>query len=227
MKKQVFILSLLLFFGIGLYAQPKIVGEPKMIAKMDEPLTRPVWSPDGAKLFLNYGQWEVAATGAGLRQASADAGNQLRATACGNSLVSRIISEPLQVASQVEGLKSLEGEIVFNPVLSPQGDKIVFQAGNGMYICNTDGSGLRILGTALLRATWTADGKYVVAATEGNDGHVITNGELVSVNVATGARSLLLSSNKYIATSPAISPDGKQLAFEDYANGAIYVVDIQ
>ena len=226
MTKQIFTLSLLLLFGIGLYAQPKAVGEPRVIAKTDVPLTRPVWSPDGEKLFLNNGQWEVTVSGAGLRKVS-DTAVQLRATSCTNPLVLQIISEPLQVASQVEGLKSLSGEIVFNPVLSPQGDKIAFQAGNSMYICNADGSELRKLGTALLRATWTADGKYIVVGIEGNDGHFITKGELVSVDIATGAKSMLFSSDKYIAFSPAISPDGKKLAFEDYASGAIYIMDIQ
>ena len=50
MKKQIFILSLLLIFGAGLYAQPKAAGEPRVIAKMNEPLRLPVWSADGTKL---------------------------------------------------------------------------------------------------------------------------------------------------------------------------------
>ena len=226
MKKTIVILSLLLFFGIGLFAQPKAVGEPKAIAKSSELFTRPVWSLDGTKLFLNYGEWEVSVTGANLLKVS-DAGSKLRATICTEPLVVKMISEPLEVASQVEGLKSLSGKIIINPVLSPQKDKIAFQAGNVLYICNTDGSGLRSIGTALLRATWTADGKYLVAGIEGNDGHFITKGSLVSVDVATGAQTTLLSSNKYIAQSPAISPDGKKLAFEDYASGVIYIMDIQ
>ena len=229
MKKQIFILSLLLFLGVGLYAQPKAIGEPKPIAKMNEPLQRPVWSPDGTKLFLNYGEWEVSVTGTNLRKVSAG-NSQLRATICTNPLFLQMIDNPMGVASNVEMLKSLSGSIIFNPVLSPQGDKIVFQAGGGLYICDADcqadASSLRQFDQGT-RATWMPDGKYLVAMVEGNDGHFVTKGELISIDVATGSKSVLLSSDKYIAFSPAISPDGKKLAFEDYATGTIYIMDIQ
>jgi len=230
MKKQIFILSLLLFFGIGVYAQPKAVGEPRVIAKMNEPLERPVWSPDGSKLFLNYGEWEVSATGTNLRKVSNDA--QLRATVCVNPLLQQMIDKPVLVTSDVEVLKSLSGSIIFNPVLSPQGDKIAFQAStkNGIFICDADcqadASSLRYFSQGDFPA-WTSDGKYLVAHLEGNDGHSITKSELISIDVATGAKDILFSSDKYIALSPAISPDGKKLAFEDYASGTIYVMDIQ
>ena len=218
----------MLLFGIGLYAQPKAVGEPRVIAKADEPLTRPVWSPDGAKLFLNYGQWEVSVSGAGLRKVSTEEA-QLRATICTNPLLKQMIDDPMNVASKVEALKSLSGCIIFNPTLSPTGDKIVFQAdrGKGLFVIDTDGSGLRSLGQKGERASWTPDGKYIVAMVEGNDGHYITKGELITIDVVTGVESLLFSSEKYIAFSPAVSPDGKKIAFEDYATGAIYIIDIQ
>jgi Tol biopolymer transport system component len=231
MKKQIFILSLLLFFGISLYAQPKAVGEPKVIAKMNEPLQRPVWSIDGAKLFLTSsdGLWEVSNNGSNLRKTSVDA-SQLRITTNTNQLLQQMISDPMKVASKVEALKSLSGSIIFNPVLSPQGDKIVFQAGNGLYICDADpqagASSLRKFDQGT-RASWTPDGKYLVAMVEGNDGHFITKGELITIDVATGTKNVLLSSDKYIAFSPAVSPDGTKVAFEEYASGAIYVMDIQ
>ena len=227
MKKKILTFSLFLIFCIGLYAQPKVVGEPRMIAKTSEPLQRPVWSPDGAKLLLNYGQWEVSVDGTNLRQASA---NQLKATICTNPLLLQMIDNPDGVADKVEMLKSLSGYIIFNPVLSPKGDKIAFQAGNGLYVCDADCqadvSTLRKFDKGE-RATWTPDGKYLVVMCIEDDGYVVTKGELYSINAATGVRSLLLSSDKYVAVSPAISPDGKKLAFENYADGAIYVMDIQ
>jgi len=235
MKKQILSLSLLLFFGIGLCAQPKVVSEPRVIAKTSEPLTRPAWSPDGTKLLFTSSEsgelWEVSACGANLRKASGDA-DQLRAAVGKNSLLQLMINEPLGVASKVEMLKSLSGRIIYNPALSPQGDKIVFQASRqkGFFVCDAneqaDASTLRHFEEGG-RAVWTPDGKYIVVMVETNDGHVVTKGELVAFEVATGNKSVVFSSDKYIAFSPAVSPDGKKLAFEDYATGAIYIMDIQ
>jgi Tol biopolymer transport system component len=231
MKKQFLTLSLLFLFGIGLYAQPKPVGEPRMIAKAEEPLQTPVWSPDGKKLSFNNGQWEVSGDGTGLRRVSSVIGSGSgikRMTANSNAVLQQMLDHPTKVASQVEGLKSLGEFMIFNPLLSPKGDMIVFEVsrGRGMYVCNADGSGLRSLGTRIERATWTPDGKYVVVMVTGDDGHTTQNGELFSINVATGAKTAFLSSAKYIALNPAISPDGTKLAFESFADGTIYVIDI-
>jgi len=194
MTRQIFILSLLLFFGIGLYAQPKAVGEPRAIAKTDGEATA-----------------------------------QLRAAISISPLLQQMIDDPTGVASEVEALKSFSEYMIFNPVLSPGGDKIVFQVsrGKGMYVCNADGSGLRSLGAKAENATWTPDGKYIVVMSTEDDGHVVTKGELITIDVATGVRTTLLSSSKYIAFDPVISPDGTKLTFENIADGVTYVMDIQ
>lgn len=222
--------SLLLFFGFSLYAQPRVISEPRVLVEMSgEPMLTPVWSQDGTKLFLNNGTMEVSVDGTDLREVAAPVDNlrRLRATAA-NPLLQKMIDDAVNVASQVRGLQSLSGNLIFNPVLSPTGDKIVFQAGNkGMFVINTNGSGLRSLGLRAERATWTADGKYVVVMQTEDDGRFFTKGELKSINVATGAQSVLFSSEKFITLSPAISPDGKRLAFSDFMSGAIYIMDIQ
>jgi len=96
-----------------------------------------------------------------------------------------------------------------------------------MYVCNADGSNLRQLSEKAQNATWMPDSKYIVATITEDDGHIVTKGKLVSIEVATGKEIPLLSSDKYVAFHPAVSPDGKKLAFEDYANGVIYVMDIE
>ena len=236
MKKQIYTLLILLFFGISLYAQPKAVSEPKIVAKMNEPFRTPVWSSDGAKLFLtslkNNGLWEVSSNGTNFKMISAEigAGNQLKTMTTNrtNPLLQQMIDNPAKVTSQVKELQSLSGCLIFNPALSPTGDKIVFQASNGkgLCVCNADGSELRQLGKGE-RATWTPDGKYIVVMITADNGDVVTKGELISINVSSGTRNTLLSSDKYIALSPAISPDGTKIAFEEYASGAIYVMNIK
>ena len=230
--KSILTILFLLFFGFGLYAQPKAVGEPRVVAKTDEPLERPVWSADGKKLTFTSlkdgANWEVSRDGKNLKKVSGTAGIR-RSSGNANALLQQMIDEPREVASTVKGLKSLSEYIIFNPVLSPNGDKIVFEVsrGKGMYICNADGSGLRSLGSGAERATWTPDGKYIIVMKVTDDGHVFLGGELFVIDVTTGERTVLLSSDKYIAFNPALSPDGKQLAFEEHNSGVIYIIDIQ
>jgi Tol biopolymer transport system component len=240
MKKQILFLPILFLpilflFSLGLSAQPRTVGEPQKVAQMSQPLQTPVWSPDGAKLFFtsmhNKGLWEVSVNGAKLSQISAQdgAGKWLPSltTIRMNPLVQQMLDEPAEVAEAVEALNPLKGRILFNPALSPQGDKIVFQAlGEGLFLCNADGSGLQSLGKGE-RAAWTPDGKYLVVMEIEDDGEVVTKSRLTSILVASGLRYTLFASDKHIPLSPAVSPDGKKLAFEDYGDGAIYVMDIE
>jgi len=228
MRKTIFTMSLLLFFGVGLYAQPRAVGEPRVLVQSYEPLQMPVWSPDGSSLFLNNGTMEVSSDGANLRQAAVPVSNLRRTTAVANPLVQQMVNSPMRVASQMAGLSALSGELIFNPRLSPTGDRIVFQAGNqGMFVVNADGTGLRSLGLRYERAAWMPDGQHIVVQVEGNDGTFITSGELFVINVITGAVSPLLTSDKYIALSPAVSPDGRSLVFEEHKTGAIFIMDIR
>jgi len=232
MSKPILTLLFLLFFGIGMYAQPKVVGEPRVIAKTSEPLEKPVWSSNGKTLYftsVNDGaRWEVSHKGKKLKKSSARKAVQPIVKTNANQLLKQMVDEPQKVASQVKGLESLSGYILFNPVLSPKGDQIVFQVGKGkgMFVCNADGSNLRSLGKGG-RATWMPDGKFIVVTMTEDDGHTITKSELIVINVATGDQTKLLSSDKLIAYNPTISPNGKKIAFEDFTDGTIYVMDIQ
>jgi len=232
MLKPILTLSFLLFFGFGLYAQPKAVGKPRVVAKTSESLERPAWSDNGKALYATSledgATWEASSNGKTLNRLPANKSPQ-RKSAGSNLLLQQMKSDPRGVTTKIQGLETLKGYIVFNAVLSPQRDKIVFEVsrGKGMFICNADGSGLRSLGTGAECATWTPDGKYVVVQTVKDDGHVILSGELMAIDVASGERTTLLSSNDYIALNPSLSPDGKSVAFEDRATGVIYVMDIK
>ena len=232
MLKPILTFTFLLIFGFSLYCQPTITGKPRMVAQTDEPFERPAWSNDGEKLTFfslkDGALWEVSGNGRNLKKLSGSA-SMRRSAANDNYVLQQMISYPVNVASSIEGFKPISGYTVFNPVLSPNGEHIVFQVsqGKGLYICDADGSNLRKLSETGERATWMPDGKYVVVMLASDDGHIITNGELVVIDVATGSQTVLLSSADYITLSPAVSPDGKQLAFTEYATGAIYVVDIK
>lgn len=231
MQKLIFFqLLLTVFFDSSLYAQPKAVCEPFVIAKTSEPFQKPVWSDDGNTLYfssLETGMmWSVSRNGDHLLQV---AFQEVIHRKTEGTLLQQMMNDPVKTTSKVKALESLSGYMIFNPVLSPKGDKIVFQVsrGKGMYVCDSDGANLRPLSEKAQNATWMPDAKYIVAMITEDDGHSVSKGELVCIEVATGTTFPLLSSDKYVAFHPAVSPDGKKLAFEDYAKGVIYVMDLE
>jgi len=230
MKKTILTMTLLLFFGVSAFAQPKAVGEPRVfVQSQEEPLNLPVWSADGSVLFLNNGRLQVSVDGTNLRQAAAPVSNLRRnaQVSASNALVQQMIADPIHVASKVESLNRFAGQLIFCTALSPTGDKIVFQVRDEIFVMNADGSNMRSLGKNIDNPTWMPDGKYIVVTVEGNDGTFITKGELFAINVTTGAVSPLLTSDKYIAMHTSVSPDGTKLAFAEYRTGAIYIMDIK
>jgi len=118
-------------------------------------------------------------------------------------------------------------QTIFNIAASPDGSKLAFQvAARGLYVLNTDGSGLRNLGWGE-RPCWTPDGKFLIVMLTKDDGHNIIEGDLYAIDPATGAEYLLTGHTSIIALSPSVSPDGKRIAFENPDKGGIYVLDIK
>ncbi|NDW11203.1 PD40 domain-containing protein [Dysgonomonas sp. 520] len=182
----------------------------------------PYWSNDKSKVLYKVGT-ETRSS----KPVAKAVPLKSQADVPGEMLLRRMVEDPALVAGEVSGLSEFKGRIIFNPVLSPAGDKIVFQVGGeGLLICDADGSNMKRLGEGE-NASWTPDGKYVIASVVKDDGRVVTKGELFAIDVNTGARSAILASDAYVALRPAISPDGKKLAFEEYASGAIYVIDLK
>jgi len=181
----------------------------------------PFWSEDNSQVEYKVGN--LRKSSAKISKSTSSADNKI-----GSFLLKEMIENPTTVASSTPGLKQLKSHLIFNPVLSPKGDKIVFQAndGKGLYICNATGSELMNLGIGE-RASWMPDNKYIIVSQTQDNGNVITKGELICIDTETGARATLLSSDNYIAVTPAVSPNGKKLAFEDYKSGAIYLVDLK
>lgn len=141
-------------------------------------------------------------------------------------LFKQMLSDPANVTSIAPALKQFAGKTLMNPVLSPSGDNIAFQIpGEGLFVCSYEGSDIKRLGYGE-DPTWTSDGKYLVVSKSKDNGVSIIASELFSINVSTGAQAALLSS-ELIPQRPSISPDGKKIAFEDYATGFIYVMNLK
>ncbi len=133
-----------------------------------------------------------------------------------------------QLASrQSKEVANFEGRFIFNPRLSPDGKKVVFQVqGKGLYVVNTDGSGLTHLGHGEY-ASWMPKSDYVVVSMVEDNGHVITGGELYAINVNTGESHHLTAHTEITALKPAVSPDGQRVAFDNPDDGNIYIMELE
>ena len=104
-----------------------------------------------------------------------------------------------------------------NPLWTPDGSRVVFQSlreGGGLFWKAADGTGEveRLLeSTAFITPYgWTADGRVIVEQAPGNIGIVTTEGE--------GTLELLLDS-EFDEGSPAISQDGRWIAYDSTESG--------
>ncbi len=143
-----------------------------------------------------------------------------------NNAYETMVSDPAGAASQIASLKEFEGKVIINPALSPDGTKVAFQIpGKGIYVCDADGGNLKSVVNGK-NPSWCPDSQSIVYAVVTDDGENFTSGKLYAINVNDGVPALLLGDSNYIALTPAVSPDGAKVAFENAADAAIYVINL-
>ena len=141
-------------------------------------------------------------------------------------IYSAMLARPTKAAKEFKALNQFAGKTVINPALSPDGSKIAFQIpGNGMWLINADGSGLRSLGKGS-HASWLPDSKTIVYTVVEDNGERFTSSQLKSVDTSNGKTSVITRRADMIPMTPSVSPDGRKVAFENAADAAIYVVNI-
>ena len=142
-------------------------------------------------------------------------------------IYSAMLARPTKAAKEFKALNQFAGKTVINPALSPDGSKIAFQIpGNGMWLINADGSGLRSLGKGS-HASWLPDSKTIVYTVVEDNGERFTSSQLKSVDTSNGKTSVITRRADMIPMTPSVSPDGRKVAFENAADAAIYVVNIK
>ncbi len=138
-----------------------------------------------------------------------------------------MVSDPAGAAAQIEGLKEFAGKVIINPALSPDGKKVAFQIpGKGIYVCDADGSNLKSLVNGK-NPSWCPDSRSIVYAVVTDNGESFTSGKLYAIDVDGGSPVLLLGDSKYVALTPAVSPDGGKVAFENAIDASIYVINLK
>lgn len=130
------------------------------------------------------------------------------------------------VTGKLTGMDPIKGSRYLNPEVSPDGSKIAFEViGGNMYVMNSDGSGLTDLGKGY-RPQWSPDGKYIVYMITEDDGHEFTSADIYVIKAdGTGKQNLTSTSDK-LEMNPVWSPDGNRIAFDEYKDGSVYVMEI-
>ena len=114
------------------------------------------------------------------------------------------------------------------PVWSPDGSKIAVTGDNytGIMVANADGTGLRSLGLGS-NPSWLPDNESIVYTVVKDNGQVYTSSTMLAMNVVSGESVTLTSRTDMIPLTPAVSPDGTKVAFQNAADQSIYVVTLK
>lgn len=115
----------------------------------------------------------------------------------------------------------------FGPLLSPEG-RLVAVVGlrTGVHVLDADtGRPLAHAGPRTSHPSWTPEARWLVYERVEDDGHALTAGDLEALAPATGGRVPLTETEEAIETDPAVSPDGRRLAF--LRDGAVWVADLE
>ncbi len=114
------------------------------------------------------------------------------------------------------------GDRFFGGVVSPDGDKVVFQGlVTGLHIYSKSTGAVVSIGPGTAPA-WSPDSRRLVFEVTEDDGHELIASDLYLYDLAADRASPLTASERVIERRPSFSPDGAQIAFDDNT-GALFV----
>ncbi len=214
-----------------LWAGDRLVTDPASDLGLDrfERHGPPVWDPSS-------GAWYVWANGAIVRLegdravvvAEGVQGRDLDVRAARGVAVSREPDHAIVVWSldgRSKPRQLLRGTGYFHPRLSPDGASVLVQeargGGGGLLLLSLDGR-VRDLGAGS-DGVFTPDGRGVVLAVVSGDGRRVVEADLVHLDLASGQRTRLTRTPDVAEVEPAVSPDGRFIAFVDARTGGLRV----
>lgn len=117
----------------------------------------------------------------------------------------------------------------FNPRFSPGGDKIVVSRNQGrddrLFVTEVMTRRVSDVGVGY-QPTWSPDGKTLYFMDFENDGLAISESRLYARDLSRGVTTKIFESREVIATQPAISRDGRSIAFFDEAAMDVAVAEL-
>jgi hypothetical protein len=137
----------------------------------------------------------------------------------GDAIVLRGLGEGARTARVL-----LRGPSFFHPRFSPDGSAVLVAEsradGGHVWVAPVDGEA-RDLGPGY-GATWLAGGRHVLLSVVEHDGRAVVGSDLWVAHVAGGGR-WRLAETPLAEVEPAVSPDGRMVAFLDARSGELYV----
>lgn len=120
-----------------------------------------------------------------------------------------------------------DGGQYYNPLLSPNKQKLIIQEGSKMYLVLLDGNSRKEIGDGIA-SCWSPDSKIMYYfMDESKDGHEVTGSEVYSYNTQTQTITKLTNTPAIIEMWPSISGDGKFLFCTDEGTGSVIKLPIK
>lgn len=108
--------------------------------------------------------------------------------------------------------------------LSPNGKKLLFVSGNEAYVTDINGNNAVCLG--VLHAPVWRGNDYVVGMEDADDGHVLTESDIVIIGADGNGKQTLTTNSKLLNMFPAVSTDGSQIVYNT-GDGKIFMMTIK
>jgi len=111
---------------------------------------------------------------------------------------------------------------IVNPMLSPDGTSVVFQALNQLWLMKVGGKPEQLTRDSFYKQSpaWSPDGKQIAFSSD-----KAGTAEIYVLDLATKAERRITKNNEMAELDPAWSPDGTKIAYLNQ-NGAGYIVDV-
>ncbi len=196
----------------GLHVVPATGGSPRLLTDEPEAGVHARWLTDGAVAYR--------ALRAGVRRelvVQRDGAIRLLPAAAPPIAFAKDDRMYVQRAGRLAEIGS--GDRFFGPVVSPDGERVVFQGlVTGLHVYTRSTGALVRIGPGTAPA-WSPDGRRIAFEVTEDDGHEVVASELHVYDVAAGRAAPITATDRMIERRPSFSPDGASLAFDDDAGG--------
>jgi len=195
----------------GLYVA-KLGGGIRQLTDDAEAGVHARWNPDGSVAFR--------AVRAGVRRDLVVTRDHAVRTAAAATPIAFTRDDRAYVVDRAQRtIRVGSGDRFFGAVVSPDGDKVVFQGlATGLHVYVRSTATLRAIGPGTAPA-WSPDSTWLVFEVTEDDGHDLVASDLYGYELAADRVQPLTATDRVVERRPSFAPDGATLAFDDNTGG--------